>query len=96
MKSVPRALADLGKLYRQRNKLYGSNYKHFGMVLHGMFPNGLTVKGPEEFNRLALFLQLVHKLTRYARAMPKKGHVDSLDDIAVYAQMLQEYDAEQR
>jgi hypothetical protein len=53
----------------------------------------VVLKGAEEFNRFALLLQIIHKVSRYARAMDA-GHVDSLDDIAVYAQMLQEYDEE--
>lgn len=94
VKSVPDALRDLGNLYAERNKLYGSNYKFFGNILHGIFPDGITLNGPEEFNRFALFLQLVHKISRYARSMPKNGHEDSLDDTSVYAQLLQEYDRE--
>lgn len=93
-KSVPQALTDLGELYRQRNAMYGDNYKHTGMILAGIFPHGLRLTTPEQFNRFALFIQLLHKITRYGRAMPDNGHIDSLDDISVYAQMLQEYDAE--
>lgn len=96
MKAVPQRLIDLGKLYEQRNALYGDNYLHFGTVLRGMFPRGITLISAEDFNRFALFTQMVHKLTRYARAMPEHGHEDSLDDTAVYAQMLQFYDKEQK
>lgn len=93
-KSVPQALADLGKLYEDRNAQYGSNYKFFGYVLSGMFPDGITLKTPEQFNRFALFLNVVHKCTRYARAMPDEGHADSCDDICVYSAMLNEVDQE--
>lgn len=90
--SVPDRLQALGDLYRERNKLYGSNYKHFGHILVGMYPEGVTLKTAEEFNRFALLLQLMHKLTRYARSVNNGGHLDSLDDLAVYAQMMAEYD----
>lgn len=85
-------LKDLGKLYAERNKLYSDNYKHFGDILVGMFPDGISLQTAEEFNRFALFLQIIHKQTRYARSLLTGGHGDSLDDTAVYAQMLREYD----
>lgn len=93
MKTVPERLEDLGNLYRERNKLYGDNYKHFGKILMGIFPNGIELRTEEQFNRFALFLQVVHKVSRYGKAMPDEGHEDSLDDMAVYSQMLQEWDA---
>lgn len=92
--TVPERLAKLGDLYRERNKLYGDNYKRFGQTLVSFFPNGITLKTADEFNRFALFLNVMHKVTRYARAMPSGGHEDSADDMAVYAQMMQEMDHE--
>lgn len=91
-KSVPQALSDLGTLFEERNALYKDNYKHFGKTLVGLFPNGITLKSEEEFNRFAIFLQITHKQSRYAQSILNGGHPDSLDDISVYAQMLQEYD----
>lgn len=91
-KSVPQALSDLGKLYNDRNNLYKSNYLNFGKTLAALLPDGITLKTPEEFNRFALFMQLLHKQSRYAHSILKGGHPDSLDDLAVYAQMLQEFD----
>lgn len=96
VKKVPDRLAALGMLYLERNKLYKDNYKHFGKVLAGLFPAGISLKTEEEFNRFALFLQIIHKTTRYSNALLDGGHVDSLDDISVYAQMLQEVDDENR
>jgi hypothetical protein len=58
-----------------------------------MFPEGLTLKTEEEFNRFAIFLQIIHKNSRYANSMLSGGHADSLDDITVYAQMLREFDS---
>jgi hypothetical protein len=92
---VPDRLANLGNLFRERNKLYKDNYKHFGKILMGLFPNGLELNTEEDFNRFAIFVQLAHKLSRYSNAMPSKGHADSCDDISVYSQMLAEYDDEQ-
>ena len=91
-KSVPQALRDLGELYEERNKMYKNNYLNFGKQLVALFPDGLTLRTEEEFNRFALFMQLVHKLSRYAHSLLNGGHDDSLDDTSVYAQMLREYD----
>lgn len=95
-KSVPQALGDLGSLYEERNTLYKDNYKHFGHTLLGMFPNGITLTTAEDFNRFAIFMQLVHKQSRYAHSILNGGHPDSLDDISVYSQMLQEYDGDMK
>lgn len=91
-KSVPQALNDLGSLFEERNILYKSNYLNFGKTLVGLLPDGITLKTEEDFNRFALFMQLVHKQSRYAHSILNGGHSDSLDDISVYSQMLQEYD----
>jgi len=92
---VPERLAALGQLFEERNKLYGDNYKNFGKVMIGLFPKGVNLATEEEFNRFCLFVQIVHKVSRYAQAM-RDGHADSLDDLSVYAQMLQEYDYDSR
>jgi hypothetical protein len=85
-------LMKLADLYKQRNALYKDNYKRFGKILVQLFPDGLHLKTEEDFNRMAIFLQVVHKITRYAQNATAGGHEDSLDDMAVYAQMLAEYD----
>ena len=85
-------LSRIAEIYKERNALYGDNYKHFGRTLIGMFPQGLALNTEEEFNRFALFLNILHKLTRYARSINSAGHGDSLDDMAVYAMMLRETD----
>jgi hypothetical protein len=90
--TVPDRLNQLGKLFKKRGEIYGDNYHHFGTVLSGLFPNGLHLQTEEEHNRYALFLQLVHKLSRYANTIKTGGHKDSLDDFAVYSQMLAEFD----
>ena len=91
-KSVPQALSDLGSLYEERNALYKDNYLHFGATMVGLFPSGITLKTAEDFNRFCIFVQMMHKQSRYARSILSGGHPDSLDDISVYSQMLQEHD----
>lgn len=93
-KTVPERLRDLGNIYEGRNKVYGDNYKKFGHVMDKMFPDGLTIQGPEDWNRLGVFTQMLSKISRYADKFPQGRHGDSLDDLAVYAQMLRELDGE--
>src|SRR5215813_2887986 len=86
-------LRALAKLYRERNKIYGDNYIYSGHFLSGLFPYGLLLKTPDEFRRFYMFVHMISKLDRYARAVSRgEGHADSLDDLAVYAMMTQETD----
>lgn len=94
IKSVPARLASLGKLFSERNAIYSNDYKHYGEVLMGMFPDGLQLNTPEEFGRMYLFIHMLSKINRYAATLKSGGHADSLDDLAVYAQMQAELDEE--
>lgn len=96
IKKVPDALSALGDIYRERNAVYGDTYKNFGRVMKGFFPDPVALTTEEDWNRMALFLHCADKLARYAGSFSRGGHVDSLDDLSVYSQMLQEYDAEAR
>lgn len=95
IKFVPNALNLLANLYEERSALYGDNYKLFGKIMVLLFQNeGLTLKTEEDFNRFGTFAQVVAKISRYANQFKVGGHPDSLDDMAVYAMMLRELDAE--
>jgi hypothetical protein len=94
--NVPDMLRNAAKIYEDRNKIYGDNYKRFGEIMHSLFPNGLTLHNADDFNRFGVFVQVVSKATRYAENFVRGGHSDSLDDAAVYAMMLQELDSEYR
>lgn len=96
IKSVPQALRDAAAIYEERNKLYGDNYKRHGQVMAAMFPTGVELHDLHDHNRFGVFTQIVAKLTRYAENFQRGGHVDSLDDMTVYSQMLQELDSEER
>ena len=81
-------------MYREKSKVYGNNYKQFGKIMSSMFPDGLTVKSEEEWNRLHLFIMGMVKKTRYANNFVKGGHEDSIIDDIVYLSMLHEIDDE--
>jgi hypothetical protein len=76
--------------FRERNALYGQNYKNFGTVMRGMFPEGITLKTEDDFNRFHLMLLTAVKITRYANMFSRGGHVDSSHDMMVYSAMLEE------
>ena len=92
--SVPERLRLAAKIYEERNKLYGDNYKHFGAAMIGLFPNGLSLKTADDWTRMGMLIQIAAKVTRYAKNFERNGHKDSLDDLSVYAQMLAEVDEE--
>lgn len=88
--SVPQILRDSGQTFEDRDKVYGSNYKNFGNIMAGLFPNGLKVSTPEEWARLGVFVQIASKMGRYAMQFSKGGHQDSARDTCVYGAMLEE------
>ncbi len=93
IKSVPEMLRESAAVYEQRAAIYGDNYKLFGDVMAAMFPHGMTVVSPSDWNRLGAFVQVMSKMTRYANQWRKGGHPDSLVDTSVYTTMLRELDA---
>lgn len=91
--TVPQRLEAMAETFRQRNKIYGSNYKQsHGLVFKALFPNGLTLKSDMDFNRFAALNAIVAKLTRYVNNFQQGGHKDSIHDLAVFASMLEELD----
>jgi hypothetical protein len=96
MDFVPNELIAKAELYRERNKIYGDNYKRFGKVMALLFPKGLNLSSADDHNRFGIFVQIVAKVTRYAENFERGGHDDSLDDNSVYSMMLKELDNEVR
>lgn len=89
-KKVPEILEEAAATYRQRNSLYGDNYKKFGQIMSILYPQWLMLSKEEDFNRLGIFVQCLSKLTRYAENLENGGHKDSAHDLCVYAAMLEE------
>lgn len=79
--------------YKERNAVYGDNYKRVGKAMQALFPNGVVLNGEASFNRWHILELIVVKLSRYAVAMERGGsHQDSLRDMAVYSAILEEID----
>lgn len=85
--SVPDILEAMAKTYRERNAVYGDNWKNVGDVMLRLFPQGIELRDAQAFNRWHLFELIIVKLTRFANS--GLIHIDSIHDIAVYAAMLE-------
>ena len=94
--TVDEALRRLADIYLDRSKLYGDNYKKFGalmLALQNFVPGGkFPTETVDDWNRLGLLVLKAVKLSRYCANYKDGGHSDSLDDEAVYTQMLNEID----
>jgi hypothetical protein len=87
MKTAADILAEMADTYRERNKVYGDNYKRVGEVMVALFPQGVTINTKDEFNVWHLFELMIVKLTRFANS--GLSHEDSIHDLAVYAAMVE-------
>lgn len=96
MPSAPENLESALATFRQRNALYGDNYRRFGAAFLSIFPGGELppLRTARDMDRLQLMMQLMSKLTRYAQQFASGGHRDSAHDMIVYAAMLEEMTAE--
>jgi hypothetical protein len=94
--SVPERLTELGTIFQDRNRAYGSDYLEHGDLMMAFFPEGVKLETPDDFTRYSLFKMCAAKLSRYAKNFFNGGHSDSLNDLSVYSQMLAEVDEEIR
>lgn len=93
-KSAADLLSEAADIFRQRHKVYGDNYRKVGKVMADLFPRGVELVTEDDHNRFHLFMLQVVKLTRYTENWDRGGHKDSMDDLAVYAAMLNAIDEE--
>lgn len=80
-------LENMAETFRKRNKVYGDNYMKVGAIMKILFPNGVTLQTPEDFNRWHLFELMIVKLTRFTNT--GMLNIDSIHDLAVYAAMVE-------
>ncbi len=81
-------LQEMADTYRERNAVYGDNFKNVGPVIKAMFPDGIRFKTADDLTKWHLFELLVVKLTRFANS--GLLHVDSILDAGVYAAMIKQ------
>lgn len=93
-KSVPEILTAAAKTFKERNAIYGDNYKGMhGDLMTAFFPDGITLVDHKDQIRYAAFNAIVAKLSRYANQWNEGGHQDSIHDVINFAAMLEEIDA---
>ena len=74
-------LQEMADTFRERNKVYGDNYKTVGEVMISLFPNGVQLNTVSDYNSWHLFELMIVKITRFANSNLK--HKDSIHDAAV-------------
>lgn len=79
-------LAEMAMTYKERNALYGDNFKMVGKLMAVLFPNGVP---PEllHSDQFHLFELKLVKLSRFA--ISGMTHRDSIHDDAVYSAMIE-------
>ena len=81
-------LLALASLQNERDTVYGANYTRIGQAMASFFPDGVTLKSPEDFTRYHLLTMIIAKAGRYAFNFSGEPHTDSLNDLSVYAAIL--------
>ena len=76
----------MAETFRERNAVYGNNFKMVGPIMQILFPAGAPVEllGSHQFH---LFELLIVKLSRLA--ISNLSHLDSAHDAGVYAAMIE-------
>lgn len=79
-------LNEMAATFKERNAIYGSNYKMVGKLMAVLFPNGVP---PEilHSDQFHLFELKLVKLSRFAISGLK--HHDSIHDDGVYSAMIE-------
>lgn len=91
MATVAELLKQAQMTFEERNKSYGSSYEKQGKVMTALYPDGITLKTEEDFNRFGVINMIISKICRYSNNF-KDGHLDSVHDLGVYSFILQELD----
>lgn len=86
-KTVPEIFEGNIQTYKERQATYGPTYRQYGQIMMGLFPNGLSVKDYDTWNRIGVVQACVTKLARYCNNL---DHIDSAHDLSVYAAILEE------
>lgn len=89
MKTPQTIMREAAKTFEERNPEYGDNWRKSGPILDAIFPDGIEIKGADEWSRFAIFMHIINKVSRIARNIKNGGHIDSSRDLSVYAAMLE-------
>lgn len=84
MQTAADTLDAMASTFRERNAVYGDNYKMVGPMMAVLFPDGVS-KEVLHSHQFHLFELILVKLSRYA--ISGLQHVDSVHDAGVYCAM---------
>jgi hypothetical protein len=86
MKTADQILQSAGETFKERNAVYGSNYKMVGKLMAVLFPDGVS---PEllHSDMFHLFELKLVKISRFA--ISGMTHKDSIRDDCVYSAMIE-------
>ena len=79
-------LEDMAKTFRERNAVYGDNYKMVAKLMAVLFPTGVPMQLPLR-DSFHLFELILVKLSRFA--ISELRHIDSIHDAGVYCAMIE-------
>jgi hypothetical protein len=89
-RTAPDFLDEAAGLFSKRNAAYGASYRTTGPALLALFGGKIPeITTPEAAQHLYLMVMCLIKMKRYAQNIVE-GHVDSAEDLMVYAAMLRE------
>lgn len=83
---TPEVLESMARTFRERNAVYGDNYKMVAQLVAVLFPDGVP-QGLVLKDQWHLFELILVKLSRFA--VSNLSHIDSVHDAAVYAAMIE-------
>jgi len=84
--SAADVLADMARTYRERNAVYGDNFRMVGPMMRALFPDGVPAATLHS-DQFHLFELVLVKLSRFA--ISGLRHKDSIHDSAVYCAMIE-------
>lgn len=80
-------LAEMAQTFKERNAVYGDNYKMVADLMCTLHPNGFNQLSNQDHELGHLWSLLIVKLSRFA--ISGLTHKDSIHDLAVYAAMIE-------
>lgn len=95
-KDVPELLEEKGKIFREKQKQYGSSYKDFGIIMNILMKNQQP-KSENDWNKIGLYNMIVHKVMRLGKKLLEADvSIDSVQDLQVYGAILEKIINEER
>ena len=83
----------LEEIFNKKDKAYGKAYQKFGELCDVIFPDGLNLKGRDDFILFGIYMQWLEKCLRVSNIVFKDGQKnfesveDSCDDLSILSQM---------